>query len=317
MSESTGVIDAIPLIDSILVIDSGVGGLSVVRDVVALNPNVAVTYLADDAFYPYGLLSEQALRERLLVLVEAMLAQLDPSLVVIACNTASTLLLPELRARFDLPFVGVVPAIKPAALASRSKHIAVLATPATVERDYLQGLVTDFASDCKVLKLGSSELVHLAEQWMLEGKVDESSLAQELAPIRDNTQIDTLVLGCTHFPLLREAIQGLLPELVLVDSGQAIARRVESLLSERRQRQDDEAQVELVLSTKSVPTNPVLRSTALTNTAPTNRVALAGHQLFFTKSPPNSEAFLAALARVGLAGAKVDLFSTLKPSKTR
>src|ERR1700709_2701631 len=149
----------------ILVFDSGLGGLTVLAPVAKARPDAEIIYVADDAFFPYGALSEIALVERVLTLMRELVARFSPNLVVIACNTASTLVLTPLRARFpELKFVGTVPAVKPAALASRSKLISVLATPGTVARDYTRALVRDFAGDCAVELVGSPTLAGLAER---------------------------------------------------------------------------------------------------------------------------------------------------------
>lgn len=189
-------------------------------------PDVAISYFMDNQYLPYGELSEQQLLARLESIVEFMQATVKPSLFVIACNTASTQSLDFLRRRFDQTFVGVVPAIKPAAAASKNGHIGVLATPATANGDYIEQLIGQFASGCIVHKLGSSALVHLAEQHFWQNSVTVQSI--DLEPLM---QADTIVLGCTHFPLIKSQIAQMLPQgIKLVDSGRAIANRVASLL---------------------------------------------------------------------------------------
>ncbi len=216
---------------SILVIDSGVGGLSVCQAILEQLPALQIIYYADGAFYPYGLLPEAQLSERLHQIVSGMLALHQPALVVLACNTVSTLLLPELRARFEIPFVGVVPAIKPAAAMSVTKQIGLLATPATVNRPYTDQLIRDYAQDCQVIKVGSSELVHEAEKLLRGEALSEERIQQILEPF-GGARIDTLVLGCTHFPLLRQQLSAQLAGVNLVDSGKAIANRVSHLLAD-------------------------------------------------------------------------------------
>lgn len=216
----------------ILVLDSGLGGLSVCQSLLQKMSGLKIHYLADNAWFPYGELSEDALSKRFLYLCDALLKEIEPDLVVLACNTVSTLVLPALRARYSIPFVGVVPAIKPAAQLSQSKHIGILATPATVQRVYLDNLIDEFAQDCRVERIGSSELVSLAELYVATGQVDQTSLAEILSPWREMSRLDTVVLGCTHFPLLLQPLSQLLPHVRWVDSGEAIARRVWDLLSE-------------------------------------------------------------------------------------
>jgi glutamate racemase len=219
----------------ILVFDSGLGGLTVFAPIAAARPDAELIYVADDAFFPYGELSERALVERVVSLMGELVAALKPNLVVVACNTASTLVLGPLRARFsDLPFVGTVPAIKPAALASRSRLLSVLATPGTVARDYTRGLIREFAGDCEVTLVGSRRLAGLAERALRGEPVADTDIAAEIAPgfvERDGRRTDQIVLACTHFPLLSERIAALAPwGAALVDPGPAIARRVDALI---------------------------------------------------------------------------------------
>jgi glutamate racemase len=217
--------------------DSGVGGLSICPPLLSYLPNAHVTYLADFEGFPYGTRSEASLRNRVLALIEPLMEQVQPDVLVVACNTASTLLLPELRAVLHIPIVGVVPAIKPAATLSETKSIGLLATPATISRPYIDQLITDFASDCQVVKLGSSRLVELAENWLFGQAINEVELKQIIRPFWENssTPVDVIVLGCTHFPLiinnLQQASQTFVEQgLIWQDSGDAIARRVSSLL---------------------------------------------------------------------------------------
>jgi glutamate racemase len=161
-----------------------------------------------------------------------------PDLAVIACNTASTLVLPRLRAAFpDLPFVGTVPAIKPAAEASLTRLVSVLATPGTVARDYTRALVRDFAGNCEVTLVGSTRLAGLAELFLRGEAIDDAEVASEIAPCfveRGDRRTDHVVLACTHFPLLMEHFVRLAPWPVdFVDPAPAIARRVDALLGER------------------------------------------------------------------------------------
>lgn len=215
----------------VLVFDSGVGGLSVLKEIVKINPDIQVIYASDNAAFPYGTKTEQELLPRIHAVISSLIAAYNPTLVVLACNTASTLALDSLRAMFSVPFVGVVPAIKPAAEASQSKVIGLLATPATIRRPYTQQLIQSYAQDCEVIKVGSSWLVELAEQSLNGSKADPDALCGILQPFLMAKEIDQLVLACTHFPLLKDDLQALLPGVTLVDSGNAVARRVQSLLN--------------------------------------------------------------------------------------
>lgn len=221
----------------ILVFDSGVGGLSITREIQQRLPWLSIVYASDNAAFPYGTKTEEVLIERVQQVMGALLKLYSVDLVVIACNTASTLTLPQLRESFPLPFVGVVPAIKPAAESSHSKVIGLLATPATVARPYTHNLIQAHAADCTVISIGSSELVQIAER-KLRGEIIADS---EIAPITQafmnadgSRSLDRLILACTHFPLLRDELSRNLPERVkLIDSGSAIAKRVEFLLNEQ------------------------------------------------------------------------------------
>src|SRR5690606_9805763 len=151
--------------------------------------------------------TEQELLPRIHIVISSLIAAYNPTLVVLACNTASTLALDSLRAMFSVPFVGVVPAIKPAAEASQSKVIGLLATPATIRRPYTQQLSQSYAHDCEVIKVGSSWLVELAEQSLNGIKADPDALCGILQPFLMAKEIDQLVLACTHFPLLKDDLQ--------------------------------------------------------------------------------------------------------------
>lgn len=211
----------------ILIFDSGVGGLSILQEIRQQYPHCSVFYASDNAAFPYGTKSETALVERVDTVLHHLEQVTQADIIVVACNTASTVALPRIRERFTQAVIGVVPAIKPAAALSQTKTIALLATPGTVNRDYTHTLIREFAHDCEVVSVGSSELVHLAERKLRGETITQAELAPIVAPIRDNTHIDTIVLACTHFPLLKTELQQALPNITYwVDSGEAIARRV-------------------------------------------------------------------------------------------
>jgi glutamate racemase len=219
----------------ILVFDSGLGGLTVFAELAKARPDAQFIYAADDAAFPYGALSVAALEARVAEVMERLIAAHRPDLVVIACNTASTLVLPGLRARFPIPFVGTVPAVKPAAAMSKSGIIAILATPGTVSRDYTQGLVRDYAGHCRhVALVGAGRLAAQAEAHLRGEATDEALIAAEIAPCFveiGGARTDVVALSCTHFPLLTPLFERLAPwEVSFVDPAPAIARRVAELI---------------------------------------------------------------------------------------
>jgi len=218
---------------TVLIFDSGVGGLSIYQEIRQLLPDIHYIYAFDNQAFPYGEKTEAFIVERVLKIVTRVQQQHPLTLVVIACNTASTLSLPTLRKHFFFPIVGVVPAIKPAVQLTRNKRIGLLATRATIHCTYLQDLIECFAVDCQIERLWSSELVKLAEKKLHGGSVSVDALRKILTPwLNMDSPPDTVVLGCTHFPLLAEELAKILPyNTQMVDSGAAIAHRVVWLLS--------------------------------------------------------------------------------------
>lgn len=212
----------------VLIFDSGVGGLSVYQAIVEHLPQLSIVYTFDNEAYPYGELEQDVLISRVTSIVVSAVVKESIDLVVIACNTASTIVLPSLRAELSIPVVGVVPAIKPASLLS-NLAVGLIATPATVTRQYIHDLIQDFSPHQPVELLGSTRLVDMAEAKLRGYTIDLQELNCILAPLRQ--KIDVAVLGCTHFPLIKDEIQTVLgKEVLLVDSGKAIARRVAQLL---------------------------------------------------------------------------------------
>jgi glutamate racemase len=231
---------------TILVFDSGLGGLTVLREIVRARNDAHYLYVADDAFFPYGHHSEQAIVDRVVPLIGELISAHHPDLVVIACNTASTLVMPHLRERYSVPFVGTVPAIKPACATSKTKRISVLGTKGTVAREYTKGLIRDFAGGCEVTLIGSAELAALAETALNGGVVSDDAILAELTPCfvggdaDAGGRTDTIVLACTHYPLLLDRLDRLAPWPVdWIDPAPAIARRVTSLLPEARGKADE------------------------------------------------------------------------------
>lgn len=217
---------------TVLVFDSGVGGLSVYDEIRRLLPDLHYIYAFDNVAFPYGEKSEAFIVERVVEIVTAVQARYPLSMAVIACNTASTVSLPSLREKFGFPVVGVVPAIKPAARLTANRIVGLLATRGTVKRPYTHELIQRFANECHFELLGSSELVEIAEAKLHGEPILLDRLRRILRPwLRMAEPPDTIVLGCTHFPLLQEELLQVLPEGTrLVDSGAAIARRTAWLL---------------------------------------------------------------------------------------
>jgi glutamate racemase len=222
------------MVPTILVFDSGLGGLTVHREVAAARPDARLLYVADDAFFPYGSHAEDVLIARVLAVMHELIAAHCPDLIVIACNTASTLVLPQLRARFTVPFVGTVPAIKPACASTRSKRVSVLGTEATVSREYTRALIREFANGAEVALVGSAKLAAQAEAELRGEPVPDAEIAAEIAGcFRDDgaARTDTVVLACTHYPLLLHRFKALAPwPVTYMDPAPAIARRVLDLL---------------------------------------------------------------------------------------
>jgi glutamate racemase len=213
----------------ILFFDSGVGGLSVLGPTLALLPNAPIIYAADSAGFPYGKRSEAEIASRVPALLGRLVERFHPRLAVIACNTASTIALDHVRSALDLPVVGTVPAIKPAAETSKSRVIGVLGTEATVRQPYVDDLSARFATDCTIVRHGSPELVELAEAKLGGDEISLDAIRAAVRPMFDapgGTQIDTVVLACTHFPLLEDELRVAFPDVCYVHGGAGIARRI-------------------------------------------------------------------------------------------
>ena len=256
---------------TILIFDSGLGGLTVFREVAKARPDACYLYVADDAFFPYSGRDEAQLVARVGDLMAELIETHRPDLIVIACNTASTLVLPHLRTRFSVPFVGTVPAIKPACARSRTKRVTVLGTQATVSREYTRALIRDFANGSDVALVGSAELAQFAEDELKGEPVPDELVAREIAPCfvdADGRRTDTIVLACTHYPLLLDRFERLARwPVTFMDPAPAIARRVVDL---------------------SGPAG--------------NTKAPSSVQLIFTSGRRPGDALAAALARLGITG---------------
>ena len=220
----------------LLFFDSGVGGLSVLEPTRELLPDAPIVYAADTAAFPYGKRSEAEIASRVPALLGRLIERFHPRLAVIACNTASTIALEHVRSALDLPVVGTVPAIKPAAEISRTRVIGVLGTEATVRQPYVDDLAARFASDCTIIRHGSPELVELAEAKLAGDAVGIEAVKAAVRPLFDaanGARIDTVVLACTHFPLLQDELEAAYPDVGFIDGGQGIARRIAFLTREQ------------------------------------------------------------------------------------
>ena len=201
----------------------------------ALLPDAHYLYGADVAAFPYGAWDEPLLVERIVAVMARLIAEARPDVVVVACNTASTLALARLREAFTVPFVGTVPAIKPAAEQTASRIIGVLATPGTVNRDYTRSLIHTYADHCKVVLHGAARLASLAEAKLRGDLLDPGAIREEIRQVfhcLDGRRTDTVVLGCTHYPLLLPELEAASPWPVsFIDPAPAIARRVASIVA--------------------------------------------------------------------------------------
>src|SRR5262249_2383133 len=193
-----------------LFFDAGTGGLTVFGEVAKVRPDGRYVYVAGDAFFPYNSRGEAELVARVGTLMGELIEAHRPDLIVIACNTASTLVLPHLRRRFSVPFVGTVPAIKPACAGSRTQRVPVLGTEATVGREYTQTLIRDFANGSDVKLVGSAQLAGFVEDELRGAPVADDLIAQEIAPCfvdAGGRRTDTVVFACTHYPLLLDRLE--------------------------------------------------------------------------------------------------------------
>lgn len=247
----------------ILIIDSGIGGLTVLREARVLMPERRFVYVADDMAFPYGAWVESELLERTTLLIGEIINQERPAMIVIACNTASTLLIDHLRDVYpEETFVGTVPAIKPAAERTMSGFVSVLATPGTVKRQYTRDLISKWASKCHVRLVGSENLAALAETYMRDGFVDEDAVRAEIEPCfieQDGQRTDIVVLACTHYPFLVNRMRKTAPWPVdWIDTSEAIARRAQ-LLSKSMPSAADDSGADVALFTSGNPPSEIVR----------------------------------------------------------
>lgn len=202
--------------------DSGVGGTSIWREVTALLPHESTVYLADSANAPYGIKSKSEI-QRLAYKNTDILLDKGCKLIVVACNTATTVAIAELRSRYSVPFVGIEPAIKPAALQSKSGKVGVLATRGTLASDLFRETSGKYRQDVEFVEVQGTGLVELIEAGKHNNPETEALLKIVLKPILES-DVDYLVLGCSHYPYLIPLLKRLLPKHIqVVDSGAAVA----------------------------------------------------------------------------------------------
>jgi glutamate racemase len=222
-----------------------------------------MVYVADNAGFPYGNRSEEDIASRVPALLGRAVERFHPRLAVIACNTASTIALDTVRSALELPVVGTVPAIKPASERSKTRVIGVLGTQATVRQPYVDDLAVRFAADCTVIRHGSPELVELAEAKLAGENIGVAAVRAAAQPMFDaarGSEIDVVVLACTHFPLLNQELGAAFPGVALIDGGPGIARRIAYLT--RKQPWPDEPSAGIALFTGAPPRGPLLGALA-------------------------------------------------------
>ena len=227
-------IGATPSNKKIVILDSGVGGLTITRAIIEQLPSVDIHYMADDEAFPYGNWQEEDLIQRISQILMTACSKIAPDAIVVACNTASSRVLPSLRAKFQIPVVGTVPAIKPAALITQSQMVSVVATAGTANSPYLRNLINQFASDINVSIIETHNLARLAEEHFSGLPIDLNLLAEEIHPAFVEThdkRTDTIVLGCTHYPLLLDKLQALAPwPVTWLDPANAVAKQLSRVL---------------------------------------------------------------------------------------
>jgi glutamate racemase len=246
------------MMEPILFIDSGIGGIPYCSHFQKRNPDTYIVYLADRLHFPYGKWEKPDLAKILKGLVEQLVKVIEPKIVVLACNTATIAALAELRECFPyLPFVGTVPAIKPAALASKTGKIGVLGTELTIKQPYIRELASQFGNG-EIHGIAAPELVEFVESRFNSASPDEKrNLASGYLNRFRAEGVDTLVLGCTHFLFLLDEFQKeAAPDIAVFDSVTGISKRIESLLEDQKEKSDGEIpcrQNRILLTGSAVP----------------------------------------------------------------
>lgn len=242
------------------VFDSGVGGLSILESIKRRLPQATYFYCCDSKNFPYGTKTDAEVIALTTAACRSFVERAKLEILVIGCNTASTVALPSVRSSVACPVVGVVPAVKPAAHKSVTKCFGVIATKAASKSAYLSDLVAQFADGCEARICGSSAMVDMAERKIRGGDVDLEQLKNEIAPLfrlEDPAarKIDTIVLGCTHFPLLRFELAQVAPwDVEWIDSGDAIAARVLQLLTDHQIKAECDEEMGCGFATGSIET---------------------------------------------------------------
>ncbi|MDD2564487.1 MAG: glutamate racemase [Salinivirgaceae bacterium] len=211
------------------VIDSGLGGLSVLQHLISDIPNESYIYFSDNAYCPYGKKSFAEIQSRVFDIVRFLIDKYNVKLVVVACNTATAAAIDELRANFPIPFVGMEPAIKPAALKTKTGVIGVLATEGTFNGRLFKNTYEKYATEATMIVTAGNNLVEYIEAGIVDGTDIENLLKNYIDPMVTNNA-DLLVLGCTHFPLLSDTIKTLYPKLNLIDPAPAISKQTLNIL---------------------------------------------------------------------------------------
>lgn len=225
---------------TVLVIDSGIGGMSIVKQIRSLEQDVSVVYLADNALFPYGDKHPETLIQRLQYLIATVTSQCHIDAVVIGCNTATVLVIDTLRNLFQMPFVGVVPAIKTAAEISKTRNFTLVATENTANSDYIDNLIENFAQDCSVLRLGCPGLADLVEDKIYGREVSQQSLDVIFseAPKAELEKSDVIVLGCTHYAYIMEELRDYFrDDQLIIEPSLPVAKRTQWILNQIRQNQ--------------------------------------------------------------------------------
>lgn len=213
------------------IFDSGVGGTSIWKEINVLMPFEDTIYLADSANAPYGPKGKDAIIDLSIKNTEYLLNK-NCKLIVVACNTATTNAIDYLRAQYDIPFIGIEPAIKPAALHTKTHAVGILATKGTLSSDLFSKTATLFANNIKVIEQIGDGIVELIENGKLHSEAMRTLLKMYLEPMI-KADIDYLVLGCTHYPYLIPMLLELLPKHVtIIDSGEAVARQTKAVVEQ-------------------------------------------------------------------------------------
>ena len=216
----------------LLIFDSGIGGLSIYKEAKIKFPYLEIHYLSDNDSFPYGNKSINFLSDRIPNLLKIAEKKIKPDMIVIGCNTVSTLLLDKLRVLITVPIIGVVPAIKTASLMTKTKTFALLATDETIKRRYTDNLIKKYARDCNIIRLGASDLVANIESHINGGNLDRNLIRLKIEELKEKSNfIDIIVLGCTHFSMIQKDMKKINPKIQFIDSTAAIISRIESKLT--------------------------------------------------------------------------------------